>query len=37
MPSTLRDPLIGSGIELEDRGVHELKGVLGVWRLFTVV
>ena len=27
----------GSGIEFEDRGDHELKGVPGTWRLFTVV
>ena len=26
----------GSGIEFEDRGEHELKGVPGVWRLFAV-
>jgi class 3 adenylate cyclase len=27
----------GSGIEFEDRGEHELKGVPGAWRLFAVV
>jgi class 3 adenylate cyclase len=26
----------GSGLEFEDRGEHELKGVPGTWRLFTV-
>jgi class 3 adenylate cyclase len=26
----------GSGLEFEDRGEHELKGVTGSWRLFTV-
>jgi class 3 adenylate cyclase/alpha-beta hydrolase superfamily lysophospholipase len=26
----------GSGFEFEDRGEHELKGVPGTWRLFTV-
>jgi class 3 adenylate cyclase len=26
----------GSGIEFEDRGEHELKGVPGTWRLFAV-
>jgi hypothetical protein len=36
MSSTLRDLLIGSGIEFEDRGAHELKGVPGEWRLFAV-
>jgi class 3 adenylate cyclase len=31
--STLRDLVIGSGIEFEDRGAHTLKGVPGEWRL----
>ena len=35
--STLRDLVIGSGIEFEDRGAHELKGVPGEWRLFAVM
>ena len=26
----------GSGIEFDDRGEHELKGVPGTWRLFAV-
>jgi class 3 adenylate cyclase len=34
--STLRDLVIGSGLEFEDRGAHELKGVPGDWRLFAV-
>jgi class 3 adenylate cyclase len=34
--STLRDLVIGSGLELEDRGAHALKGVPGEWRLFAV-
>jgi class 3 adenylate cyclase/pimeloyl-ACP methyl ester carboxylesterase len=34
--STLRDLVIGSGLEFEERGVHELKGVPGEWRLFAV-
>jgi pimeloyl-ACP methyl ester carboxylesterase len=34
--STLRDLVIGSGLEFEDRGPHELKGVPGDWRLFAV-
>ena len=29
--------LAGSGIQFEDRGEHELKGVPGAWRLFAVV
>ena len=34
--STLRDLVIGSGLEFEDRGTHQLKGVPGEWHLFTV-
>jgi class 3 adenylate cyclase len=34
--STLRDLVIGSGLEFEDRGAHELKGVPGDWHLFAV-
>lgn len=34
---TVKDLVAGSGIELEDRGVHTLKGVPGEWRLFRVV
>jgi len=34
--STLRDLVIGSGIEFEDRGTHELKGVPGDWHIFAV-
>src|ERR1700752_2577534 len=34
--STLRDLVIGSGLEFEDRGAHTLKGVPGEWRLFAV-
>jgi class 3 adenylate cyclase/pimeloyl-ACP methyl ester carboxylesterase len=34
--STLRDLVIGSGIEFEGRGAHTLKGVPGEWHLFTV-
>jgi class 3 adenylate cyclase len=26
----------GSGIDFEDRGEHELKGIPGTWRLFVV-
>jgi class 3 adenylate cyclase len=33
---TLRDLVIGSGLEFEDRGVHKLKGVPGEWHLFAV-
>jgi class 3 adenylate cyclase len=34
--STVKDLVAGSGIEFEDRGTHELKGVPGDWRLFAV-
>jgi class 3 adenylate cyclase/pimeloyl-ACP methyl ester carboxylesterase len=34
--STLRDLVIGSGLEFEERGTHTLKGVPGEWRLFAV-
>ena len=33
---TVTDLVAGSGIEFEDRGEHELKGVPGSWRLFAV-
>jgi class 3 adenylate cyclase len=34
--STVKDLVVGSGIEFEDRGDYELKGVPGTWRLFAV-
>jgi class 3 adenylate cyclase len=34
--STLRDLVIGSGLEFEDRGAHRLKGVPTEWHLFAV-
>jgi class 3 adenylate cyclase len=34
--STLRDLVIGSGLEFDHRGDYELKGVPGQWRLFAV-
>jgi class 3 adenylate cyclase len=34
--STVRDLVAGSGIEFEDRGTAELKGIPGEWRLFAV-
>jgi class 3 adenylate cyclase len=33
---TVTDLVAGSGVEFEDRGEHELKGVPGLWRLFAV-
>ena len=34
---TVRDLVAGSGLSLEDRGVHTLKGVPNEWRLFRAV
>jgi len=34
---TVTDLVAGSGIEFEDRGEHELKGVPGTWHLYSVV
>ena len=34
--STVKDLVAGSGIDFEDRGEHELKGVPGEWRLYAV-
>jgi class 3 adenylate cyclase len=34
--TTLRDLVIGSGLEFDDRGAHQLKGVPGQWHLFAV-
>jgi class 3 adenylate cyclase len=33
---TVKDLVVGSGIEFEDRGERELKGVPGSWRLWAV-
>jgi class 3 adenylate cyclase len=34
---SVRLAMVGSGVEFDERGEHELKGVPGVWRLFAVV
>jgi hypothetical protein len=34
--STVKDLVVGSGIEFADRGARELKGVPGEWRLYAV-
>ena len=34
--STVKDLVVGSGIEFEERGSHELRGIPGEWRLFSV-
>jgi class 3 adenylate cyclase len=33
---TVRDLVVGSGIEFIERGEHELKGVPGRWKLLAV-
>jgi class 3 adenylate cyclase len=33
---TVKDLVVGSGINFEDRGEHELRGVPGEWRLWSV-
>jgi pimeloyl-ACP methyl ester carboxylesterase len=35
--STVKDLVAGSGIEFEDRGPHELKGISESWHLFKVL
>jgi class 3 adenylate cyclase len=32
--STIKDLVAGSGIEFDDRGEHQLKGVPGTWKLY---
>jgi class 3 adenylate cyclase len=34
---TVKDLVVGARLHFEDRGVHELKGVPGLWRLYAVV
>jgi len=34
--STVKDLVAGSGLSFEDRGVHELRGIPGEWRLFAL-
>ncbi len=34
---TVKDLTAGSGLEFADRGVHELKGVPGQWRIYAAV
>jgi class 3 adenylate cyclase/dienelactone hydrolase len=36
LSGTVKDLIAGSGIELTDRGSHELKGIPGKWRLFAL-
>ena len=34
--STVKDLVVGSGIEFAERGSHELRGIPGEWSLFSV-
>jgi class 3 adenylate cyclase len=34
--STVRELVVGSGLEFAERGVHDLKGAPGKWRLYAV-
>jgi class 3 adenylate cyclase len=34
--STVRELVVGSGLEFEERGVERLKGAPGEWRLFAI-
>jgi class 3 adenylate cyclase len=34
--STVKESVVGSNIEFEEHGEHELKGVPGKWRLFAL-
>jgi class 3 adenylate cyclase len=34
--STVKDLVAGSGLQFADHGAHDLKGVTGEWRLFSV-
>ena len=33
----MKDLVAGSGIRFDDRGVRELKGLPGEWRIYSVV
>jgi class 3 adenylate cyclase len=34
--STVKDLVVGSGLQFADRGTHQLKGVPGEWQLYVV-
>jgi hypothetical protein len=34
---TVTDLVAGSGLEFEERGEHELRGVPGTWAIYVVV
>jgi hypothetical protein len=33
----VKDLAVGSGIQFEDRGQYELKGIPGQWRLYEAI
>lgn len=33
---TVKDLVVGSGFEFSEKGIYDLKGISGEWRLFTV-
>jgi class 3 adenylate cyclase len=33
---TVKDLVVGSGIEFSDRGTHALKGITDAWQLYAV-
>jgi hypothetical protein len=33
---TVKDLVAGSGLAFEDKGVYEMKGIPGEWRLYAV-
>ena len=35
--STVKDLVAGSGLVVDDRGTHDLKGVPAAWRLYELV
>ena len=35
--STVRDLVVGSGMQFDDRGLHELKGVPDPWRVLALL
>jgi class 3 adenylate cyclase len=35
--STVKDLVAGSGLDFRDRGIHELKGVPGEWKLYAAI
>jgi class 3 adenylate cyclase len=35
--STVKDLVVGSNIQFEERGTHQLKGVPGEWQLYAAL